>query len=401
VRGRAWTLAVLAFTAWTVLEVVGLVFLVRTWSLDVGKTGNTPAESLRDAVVASVFAGVGALLVSRRPRNAIGWLFLATATGLALQLALERYAVDAVIAHPGTFAGGLVAASLVQTIWLAKVLSVALVVVLFPEGRLPSAHWRWLLAVLGVAATAMFVGGTTAPGRLAAPYAAFDNPLGATALARFEGPLLAAGWLLVLVFAAAGISLVRRFRSARGLERAQYKWFCLAAAAFPVLLLVQQLLSPRQEFLATSLPSVAAMLLPIATAIAILRYRLYDIDRLVGRTLVYGTVTAVLGASYAVLVLGGQALFSSFAGGSNLAIAVSTLVVAALFQPVRSRVQRFVDRRFYRRRYDAERTLESFGGRLREQVELDDLASGLRTVVTETMQPAYVALWLRSRGAGL
>jgi hypothetical protein len=401
VKGHAGTLAVLAFTAWAALEVVGLVFLVRTWSQDVGITGNTPAESLRDAVVASVFAGVGALLVSRRPRNAIGWLLLATATGLALQVALERYAADAVIAHSGTLRGGLVAASLVQTVWLAKSVSVGLVVVLFPEGRLPSAYWRWLLALLGVAAAAMFVGGTMAPGRLAAPYATYDNPLGVAALARFDGPLLAAGSLVLLVFVAAGISLVRRFRSARGLERAQYKWFCFAAAAFPVLVLVQQFLSSTQEFLATSLPSIAAALLPVATAIAILRYRLYDIDRLVGRTLVYGTVTAVLGASYAVLVLGGQALFSSFAGGSNLAIAVSTLVVAALFQPVRSRVQRFVDRRFYRRRYDAQRTLEGFGARLREQIELDDLAGGLRTVVTETMQPAHVSLWLRSRGADL
>ena len=141
---------------------------------------------------------------------------------------------------------------------------------------------------------------------------------------------------------------------------------------------------------------VSLFALPIAIGVAILRYRLYDIDRLISRTLVYGTLTLILGAAYVGLVLGGQALFASFAGGSNLAIAASTLAVAALFLPMRSRVQRFVDRRFYRRRYDAQRTLEAFGSRLREQVELDALATDLGAVVADTMQPTHVAVWLRS-----
>ena len=136
-------------------------------------------------------------------------------------------------------------------------------------------------------------------------------------------------------------------------------------------------------------------LAPVTIGIAVLRYRLYDIDRLISKTLVYGALTVVLGAAYVGLVLAGQALFSSFAGGSNLAIAASTLVVAALFLPVRSRVQRFVDRRFYRRRYDAQRTLEGFGARLREQIDLGTLERDLRGVVTETMQPAHASLWLR------
>jgi hypothetical protein len=141
--------------------------------------------------------------------------------------------------------------------------------------------------------------------------------------------------------------------------------------------------------------SLALCLFPLTVGVAVLRYRLFEIDRLIARTLVYAALTLLLGAAYVGLVLAGQAVFSSFAGGSNLAIAASTLVVAALFLPARSRLQRLVDRRFYRRRYDAQRTLEAFGSRLRQETELVTLTAELRDAVVETMQPADVAVWLR------
>jgi hypothetical protein len=193
---------------------------------------------------------------------------------------------------------------------------------------------------------------------------------------------------------------VVRFRRSRGIERQQMKWLAWAGAvpvtAFAVSFTESTFVDEGLIVDVVFITGFAGlMLVPVAVAIAILRYRLYEIDRVISKTLVYGLVTVVLGAAYVALVLAGQAVSSSFAGGSNLAIAVSTLIVAALFLPLRGRVQRLVDRRFYRRRYDAQRTLDAIGTRLREQIDLDGLCADLEAVVTETMQPAHVGLWLR------
>ena len=201
---------------------------------------------------------------------------------------------------------------------------------------------------------------------------------------------------LVSVVAAAVI-VVRRFRRSRGDERQQFKWFATSAGFLVVTVPI------ATAFNWTGIGGIVItfqlIALPVSVGIAVLRYRLYEIDVIIRRTLVYGTLSALLAGTYVAVVIGLQALFSSFAGGSNLAIAVSTLAVAALFMPVRSRVQHFVDRRFYRRRYDAQRTLEGFGARLREQVDLETLRSDLGVVVEDTMQPAHVSVWLREEGA--
>jgi hypothetical protein len=194
-------------------------------------------------------------------------------------------------------------------------------------------------------------------------------------------------------------SVVVRFRRSRGDERQQLKWMLVAAGSLVAQIVVSE---AAGDWLSDALDGLifaaAVTAIPVAAGVAMLKYRLYDVDVVIRKTLVYGSLTVLLSLAYAGLVLAGQAVFSSFAGGSNLAIAVSTLVVAALFLPVRSRVQRVVERRFYRGRYDAQRTLESFGARLREQVELDALRGDLEGVVRDTMQPAHVSLWLRGAG---
>jgi hypothetical protein len=202
--------------------------------------------------------------------------------------------------------------------------------------------------------------------------------------------------VLVVFLVISSASMIVRFRRSRGDERQQLKWMTYGVAVWILVVPISLVLQGdwSDVFFALTIS-----VLPAATAIAMFKYRLYEIDRVISRTLVYGASTVILGAAYAGLVLAGQALFSSFAGGSNLAIAGSTLVVAALFLPVRSRLQRFVDRRFYRRRYDAQRTLDAFGARLRDEVDLPTLSDDLRGVVQETMQPAHLSLWLREARA--
>jgi hypothetical protein len=386
--------------AWTAWSIVGLAATIPVLILAVA----VPAEEklkgdLLVLVLVSLFAlvsvVVGALVVSRQPSNAVGWLFSVigalAAASLVPSLVFEL--------APGRGADGAlqIVAWLTNWAWILGVPLVIFVPLLFPDGRLPSPGWRWA-AWCGAAATVVFGAGVALePGPLA-DYAEIESPIAigdapAEALER-------AGFVLAAVaFAAAIASVVFRYRRSGDVARQQIK--CLAAAAVLLALCVvagvtATLLGARALGNATFIVGFAAI--PVAIVVAMRRYRLYDVDRVISRTLTYGLVTLTLGAGYAGLVLVGQAVFSSFAGGGDLAIAVSTLVVAALFLPLRSRVRALVDRRFYRRRYDARRTLEAFGTRLRERVELEGLRVELEGVVRETMQPAHVSLWLKGRG---
>jgi hypothetical protein len=364
-------------------------------------TGENGADvDLTFGLIYLAFTAIGALIVSRRPRNAIGWLFgvfglIGAGIGLASAWALHSlYAPGSALpagpeaAWVGTVLGALLVSPLV------------LVLVLFPDGHLPGRAWRAVLWLLALDVVLLLVSRAFAPGPLD-NIQSVSNPLGVEG---GVGPLDAVGGLgLVLgvaLLAAAAVSMVLRFRRSRGLEREQIKWFA-AGAVVGALLFGGVLTSSLSESLRNSeqatavtdvLVAIGFVALPISAGIAILRHRLYDIDVVINRTLVYAALTATLAAAYIGSVLLLQLLLSP---GSDIAIAGSTLAVPALFRPLRTRIQKLVDRRFFRSRYDAAVTLAGFGARLRDEVELESVSSELRGVVRQTMQPAHVSLWLR------
>ena len=341
------------------------------------------------------FATVGAVLASRRPDNAVGWICSAIGFTAFLGGFSESYAAYAV-AQPGTLPGaGMVAWPGGTWLWFLTVaLTVVFLPLLFPTGHPPSPRWRPVGWAAGVAVAVVCLAAGASPGPLGDGLPANPFPLQATWA---EGLIDTVGLPILggLVLAAAA-SLVARFRRAAGVERQQLKWFTYAAA-IQALLTAAAAVSPTLD---DSIPDVVDNLsyaaVPLAIGIAILRYRLYDIDRIINRTVVYGLVTVILALGYGagVLVLG-QLLGRD---RPSLAVAGATLGVAALFQPARRRVQQAVDRRFNRRRYDAARTITAFSARLREEVELDTLTGELRAVVDQTMEPTVTTLWLRPSG---
>ena len=342
-------------------------------------------------------AAVGGLVVSRLPSNRVGWIFLGLVVTLGFSGATDGYVY---LSQDRGRVDGLVqwAAVYSADVFLALLATLLLVLLLFPNGRLLTPRWRLVLWA-GLAATALVaVSVVTRPGKLE-DYPQITSPIGVD-----SAVLSALGvpgfFLFIGALVGAAVSQVLRFRRSRGVERQQLTLLMaagiFATTAFVLSIGVDSATGSNDAGIATTLLGILAI--PVAVGAAMLRYRLYEIDRVISRTLVYGALTVILGAAYAGLVLAGQAVFSSFAGGSNIAIAGSTLVVAALFLPLRARVQRLVDRRFYRRRYDAQRTLESFGARLRHEVQLEALAAHLRIAVDETVQPAHVSVWLKGGG---
>ncbi|MDP9135329.1 MAG: hypothetical protein M3N56_10955 [Actinomycetota bacterium] len=388
----AWGLCATCF----VLTATGLAFVaVNQGSAPVNTLGSAEFDAVF-SVVYLAFPVVGALIASRQPRNAIGWLFLVAGLGRGLDYAFLGYAIHALVAAPGSLPGGALAGLLADLAWVPSLLGgTALLFLLFPGGRLPSRRWRPLVWLIG-AVTVGYVAGTLLnPGPLYY-VPSVDNPLGVEGAGSVTDLLVeGSGGVAIALILAAVASLVARFRRSRGQERQQLKWLVYAAALLFLSTPVQPLLTGLEGagvVIGDVLFGFLITLIPIAVGIAILRHRLYDIDLVIRRTLVYGALTATLGAAY----LGSVLLVGLAVGRSGLAVAVSTLAVAALFGPARARIQAVVDRRFYRRRYDATVTLESFGGRLRDELDLETLVDDLRGVVAETVQPAHVSLWLRS-----
>jgi hypothetical protein len=356
------------------------------------------------AVSFTVIAAVGALIASRVPTNAIGWMLLAVATLPALGFFSDEYARYALRTPSGSFPGASSIVWLGTWAWIPSVGFLGtFLLLLFPTGRLPSSRWRPVAWLAGLCIAAIFVGTAFAPGPV--DQGLPDNPLGISGAGGFLDTLTAAALpFLALAIALSLLSLVLRFRRARGDERAQLKWFVFAGILF-VLEIIVELLSSEFEILpripdeiSRFLFPIFIMLFPISAAIAVLKYRLYDIDLVINRTLVYGLLTALLILVYVGGVVGLGAILRVATGQDSnaLGVAASTLAVAALFGPARRRIQGLIDRRFYRQKYDTARTLDAFSTRLRDQVDLEALSGELVGVVRETMQPAHVSLWLRS-----
>jgi hypothetical protein len=339
------------------------------------------------------FPVLGALIASRQPRNAIGWIFIAIGLGIGFLVAGEEYAYYGLV-RGLEVPGAAVGAWFEQWLWLPSIgLMLTFGLLLFPNGRLPSRRWRWLAWGTGLLLAVVTIAGMTEE-RLEGHGYSVDNPIGIPGLGDVEatfGPALLVLAVCILLCAA---SIVMRFRRSRGDERQQLKLVAFGACFMVVMLLVGDLLDAL-------LPSPVGWLFPVVLLLflssiggAMLKYRLYDIDLVINRTLVYGALTALLALAYFAIVVALQNVIPG-AGDSDLTIAGSTLAVAALFRPLRARVQGFIDRRFYRSKVDAQRTMESFSSRLREDVDLEHLSADLLNVVRDTMQPEHSSLWLR------
>ncbi len=363
-EGHDARLSWILFGAAAALSASGLVLLALSPPQAVEDGDGSFVLSAAFTVIPLAFGLVGALVAARLPANPIGWLFL----GIALVNAIYQLA-------DGWAAKGLPGEGFADWVagWTSPMTPPLIIaaLLLFPDGRLPGPRWRWALWALAPVTALVLV-----------QYA-------------FEVKSMTAEPLYTPLFVAGAAALVVRFRRSRGVERLQVKWFAYSATLVAGYLVVASLatgLFGGEDSVAAGFVFAAVFaFVPVAAGIAILRYRLYDIDVVIRRTLVYGALTATLAGAYLGLVL----LAGLTVGESDVAVAVSTLLVAALFQPARARIQAIVDRRFYRRRYDASRTLDRFSARLRDELDLDTLGADLRHVVLDTVQPEHVSLWLR------
>jgi MFS family permease len=401
-RPRRWS-GVLAWAVWA-LAMLGLA--AAAWQNHLVRQAGSPAAAwlLQPAIVPLLVAAVsaatvGALLGSRRPAHPVGWLLLGLGLLVVADVVVSEYVAYGVVARPGSLSGASYLAGVsngVQFLWLA---CAGFVLLLTPTGSLPSPRWRWCARLAAAAPLLLVLLSAVDPQPLLPEHPEVGNPLAVPVPAGLLLAVAAVAAVVVLatLVAAAG-SLVVRFRRARGVERQQLRWLALAAALAAGLLLVAVAAGAMgRDGVVLAAIGTCVALLPLATGAAILRYRLYDLDRIISRTLAYGLLTMLLAAGYAAVALGLGRLLGR---DSSVAVAAATLVVAALFQPARRRVQTLVDRRFNRRRYDAAGTVEAFATRLRDQVDLDALHTELLAVVDQTMQPATASLWLRPGRAG-
>ena len=351
-------------------------------------------ENLTNAVA---FGFVSVLLLLKRPDNRVTWIFAALSVAGCVQLAAGQYGAL-------SLRGGLRWPAAAEAAWLSEVAQTTAVMMLlllflyFPTGRVVSPRWWPVEALLVVAVIAQIAFSAVEPGPLEL-LPRLSNPFGISAPSIIDALGVVANLGASLGTTGAIVALGVRFWRSRGVERQQLKWFVYAAVVAVTLLFASSLVVP--EFTEGPAGNWMWAILPasvgVAAAVSVLRYRLYDIDLVINRTLVYAALTAILVTCYVGLVFGFQAALQPFTAESDVAVAASTLAVAALFRPLRTRVQTFIDHRFYRRKFDAQQTLDEFSAGLRDELDLASLSRHLQQVITETIQPAHVSLWLRER----
>jgi hypothetical protein len=397
-RTRWWPVR-LAWMLWA-LAMLGLAVCVWLDQL-LRQTGRPELAVLTPSAISPVLgavivATVGALVASRRPRHPVGWLLLVFGLSLSAAGVAVAYTNYGVARAGGAPAAGLVALYLPATIVTAMACS-GFILLLTPTGALPSSRWRWWVGVTAATPVVLLLAVTLGPGPGDHVAQAVDSPLD---LQAFDGGLLIAYQVAfavtIIAVVVAAASLVARFRRARGIERQQLRWVALGTVVVALLAVVNLAALVLGAYaLAPLVGGLNPPILSAAIGAAILRYRLYDLDRIISRALAYGLLTVLLGGGYAVVVLGlGQLLGRD----SSLVVAGATLAVAGVFQPARRRIQAVMDRRFNRRRHDAAQTIAAFSTRLRDQVELATLTGELLAVVDHTMQPTRASLWLRPQG---
>jgi hypothetical protein len=387
---------------------IPLWFLARGADLPSSWRADVSVGGLVWGALLLTFPLVGALIASRRPKNAVGWLCLTVGLLWTLIGMLDYYSYYGA-ATPGSVPFPVAMAGMSDWLWVpAMGLLGTYVLMLFPDGRLPSRRWRPLAWLSGAVILLLSAGVMLVPGPLG-NLAGVRKPFGIEGADWLTAGAFALLPLLPLCMLASALSLVLRYRRSGGEERQQIKWIAFAASVVVVLYAIVMIVSfvfPEESWttagsvwwlnLLTYAVLSSFTLVPIAVGIAVLRYRLYDIDILINRALVYAPLTAMLVLVYVGGVVGMQATFRTLSGQeSTLAVVASTLMIAALFNPLRRRVQAFVDRSFYRRKYDAAKTLAAFNARLRDETDLEALSDDVVGVARGTVQPEHVSLWLR------
>jgi hypothetical protein len=390
------------------VAIIPLWFLARGADLPSSWRADVSVGALVGGALFLAFPLVGALIASKRPKNAVGWLCLAIGLLWSLSGVLDYYSYYGA-ATPGSVPFPVAMASISDWIWVPAVgLLGTYVLLLFPDGRLPSRRWRPLAWLSGAVILLLSVVVMLAPGTLG-NLAGVRKPFGIEGAEWLTAGAYALLPLLPLCMLASALSLVLRYRRSGGEERQQVKWIAFAASVVVVVYAIAMIASfvfPEESWttagsvwwlnLLTYAVLSSFTLVPIAVGIAVLKYRLYEIDIIINRALVYVSLTATLVALYLGGVVVLQRLFVLLTGQrSTLAVVASTLLIAAMFNPLRRRIQTFIDRRFYRRKYDARKTLEAFSAKLRDEINLVALSDDLVGVVRETMQPSHVSLWLR------